>query len=155
MSKKKYLYAALAGAIVIAGALAACNVRHDYHHDGDRIGHAHHGLMLGERMIKRLSRKLELDDAQRDALRTVAEDARPSLMRMRDQLRESRRAMLDLDPNAADYDDRVAELASQHGALASEMTRKAAEIKATLAEVLTAKQMERLTKMLSRDRHRS
>lgn len=125
----------------------------DYHDDHDRHGYGHgrHGYgvhLLSDRKIDKLSRRLNLDAAQQDALFSAADEARAMEREVRQQLRESRRILSDLDANAADYADQVAEMAKQNGDLASRMTTALAEMKSKLAAVLTEAQMDELMERL-------
>ncbi len=150
--RKKFIYGALGVGTLALVALpifaggGACGERGG--HDFGRHGFGGHGAgMLSDRMIAKLSRKLDLEDSQREALFAAADEARPTFRQMREQLRESRRAMHTLDPKADDYDAKVAELADQHSALAGRMTMAMAGVKSTLSEVLSEAQMQKLMAM--------
>ncbi len=142
---------AIAAAVVAAPVIAG----DDGHHRG------RHGFggpdvhMLSERMIGKLSRKLDLDDAQREALFAAADATRPAARDMRRQFREFHAAMHDLDPKAPDYAAAAAELAKQHGTMASAMTLLVADLKAIMAEVLSTAQMEKFQAMWQRRHHPS
>ncbi len=79
---------ALAGALALGGALAACGHRH---HHGWRQMSETDGMEMKARLVNRVGSKLELDDAQKAKLGTLA-----------DKLREQRNALVGktADPRA-------------------------------------------------------
>ena len=160
MNKKRSYKKQIIYAVLGVGALTAVAVPifAGGGHCSERGGHGlggHDIHIMSDRMIGKLSRKLDLDDAQRKALYAAADDARPTLREMREQLRASRRALGDLDPKSTGYDAQVMSLAKKHGALASDMTLMVAGMKRAMADVLNAEQMEKLMNMLRhRDQHR-
>ena len=149
--KNKWLFAALG-----AGALAAAAISAPPLHAGafGWGGHRHDGndgiRMLSDRSIERFSRRLKLSDEQRTALFAAADEVRPKMRDARDQLRAARRALREFDPNAPDYDGKVAALAKTNGEMAAEVTTLIAEMKATLFEVLNDEQERRLARMMAR-----
>ena len=155
MSKKKIIYGVLGVGALTAIALPIfagggyCAGR-----EGHAFGGGHDMKMMSDRMITKLSRKLKLEESQRDALFAAADEVRPEFRSMREQMYQSRREMHDLEPKADNYDQKVAELAKKHAELASKMTVVVAEIKSTLADVLTEEQMAQLKEMREHRRHR-
>ncbi len=153
MRKKTCIYGAIGiGALVIiAGALfAVFNCWKYYDTDGHRYGGKHPSYMMSEKRLNQLSRKLELDDAQRAALFTTAEPVRPAMQGMHEQMRAARRALFELDPKAEGYDAKVAELAEQHSELARHMTILIGQTKAKLGETFSEAQMQKFMRILKR-----
>ena len=152
MSRKKYLYGALGlGALTLVALPIFAGGKYFGH--GHKHGHGEH-MMMSDKMIDRLSHRLDLQDAQRDSLYAAADEVRPQVREFRRQLLESRNALRDLNPNAEDYHEQVAALADKHGAMAREATTLVAGMKSTLAEVLDDAQMTKLMGMLERKRGR-
>ena len=153
LNKKKAIYGALGfGALIavalpiFAGAGGGCGEK------GHGFGKLYGMSMMNDRMITKLSRKLDLETSQRDALFAAADEARPLVREMREQMHQSRRAMREYDPKAADYREKVADLAKKHSELAHKMTLMVADLKTTLVEVLTEQQMQKLKEVYKNKR---
>lgn len=163
MNKKHYLYAGL-GVIVTAALLAfgfAQHKRHHCHH------HGHHGYHakaqqgesgksfapMSEKKLKRIARKLDLSESQRDALFAVAESKRETMREIAQQKRATRDALLELDPTAANYRQRATQLAADSADLARRRTLLLADIKSELADTLTEAQAQKVMRMLTRRGH--
>lgn len=159
MNKNHYLYVGL-GVIITAASLAfgfALHKRHHCHH------HGHHGYHakaqqgesgksfapMSEKKLKRIARKLDLSEAQRDALFAVAESKRETMREIAQQKRATRDALLELDPTAANYRQRATQLAADAADLARRRTLLFADIKSELADTLTEAQAQKVMRMLT------
>ncbi|MDA7972006.1 MAG: periplasmic heavy metal sensor [Gammaproteobacteria bacterium] len=148
--KKKWLFAALGAVALAAAAIPALPLHAGAFGWGGHRDHNHGIAMLSDRAIERFSKRLKLNDEQRAALFAAADEVRPKMRAARDQLRAARRALREFDPNAPDYDGKVAALAKTNGEMAAEVTTLIAGMKATLFEVLNDEQERRLARMVAR-----
>lgn len=149
--KQKFLFAALGAAALAAAALpftAGADHRNWFGRGGGDGGRG--GFFLSDRMVDKLSKRLELSKAQRDAVYAAADEARPALRAARDQWRESRRAMRELTPGESGYDAKAAELAKANAKHAEQATLHIAKFKAGVFAALNAEQTAQLQKMLDR-----
>ena len=125
-------------------------------HHGMHRGMAHGGPDM-ERMIERMSQRLELDKAQELAIRNIVDAAKPEAEALHKQERSNREAMHALDLSDADYDVKLQNLAVRNGELVTQMTllhgRVMAEVSAKLTDEQRAKMSEGRDEMRKRFRH--
>ena len=132
--------------------------------DGEHRGGMHHGnagMMHGgpdfNRMVEHMSRRLELDDTQEQAIRNIVDAVKPEAEALREQAQFNREARHALDIAAADYDVQLQKLASRNGELVTQVTllhgRVMAEINAELTDEQRAKFSEHRDKMGKHFRH--
>jgi protein CpxP len=95
-------------------------------------------------MAEHLSRRLDLDDNQQQALANVVDAASPEMNELRDKVRENRDAIRDLDANDPDYDAKLSNLARDNGELASAATLLHGRLRAEINALLTPEQRETL-----------
>ena len=85
--------------------------RQGYHHRG---GAFHGGGMKGQ-MLDRLSAKVDLTQAQRDAIQAVIDSTQPETQRIRTAMRENRKALRELVQGGNADEAAVRELAEVMG----------------------------------------
>lgn len=128
---------------------------HDSDRHRDRGRHMwREGMDDPTRMIERLSRHLDLDEAQSVQLQNIVDAARPELERVRDSLDESRSAMRNLDPADPDYSVKTQNLSASIGDLVGQMTLLLGGIRADVHAVLTPEQIAMIEERKSSFRHR-
>ena len=140
--------ATLGTGAVVAGGTYCENGGDGYHQRG------HHGAMFGgkgmHRMLHHREDELELTDEQSDSLKAIMKAKRDA----RGDKRGGRHALMQeamkLDPMAADYDSRVAELADQVAEMARSRAMEMAEMRKQVAEVLTPEQREEMQAMMAK-----
>jgi Spy/CpxP family protein refolding chaperone len=126
-----------------------------------RMHRGHHGMMRGEpdfdRMVEHMSRRLELDETQEQAIRNIVDAAKPEVESLRAQAKANREAMHALDTADADYDVKLQNLAIQNGELVTQLTllhgRVMAQVNAELTDEQREKFAEGRERMHKRFRH--
>ena len=128
----------------------------------------HHGMLRGnagmvhggrdfEHIVEHMSRRLELDDAQKQAIRNIVEAAKPEAEALREQAESNRAAMHALDIEDADYAVKLQNLAAKSGELVTQVTllhgRVMADVSAELTDEQKTKMSEGRDKMRKRFRH--
>ncbi len=131
--------------------------------DGGHRGrhHGHAGMMHGgpdfSRIVEHMSRRLELDDTQKQVIGNIVDAAKPEAEGLREQAQSIRVAMHALDIADEDYDVQRQKLAGRKGELVTQVTllhgRVMAEINAELTDEQRAKFSEGRDKMRKRFRH--
>ena len=117
-------------------------------------GQAKHGQMSdadrSERMEKRLNRmatKLGLSDEQKTKVQALRQNSRNEMKPLRDQQRDLRQKISELDPKDPKYTENLAELAN----LKAELTRQMTVAKGTkhqqMANILTPEQLAKKKEM--------
>lgn len=128
---------------------------HDNDRHRDRGRHMwRDGMDDPARMIERLGRHLELDEAQAVQLQNIVGAAKPELDRVRNSLDESRSAMRNLDPADPDYSVKLQNLSASVGDLAGQMTLLLGGIRADIHAVLTSEQIAMIEERKASFRHR-
>lgn len=128
---------------------------HDSDRHKDRGRHMwREGMDDPARMIERMGRHLDLDEAQLVQLQNIVDAARPELDRVRDSLDESRSAMRNLDPADPDYSVKLQNLSASIGDLVGQMTLALGGIRADVHAVLTPDQIAMIAERKSSFRHR-
>ncbi len=106
---------------------------------GDHAGGK--GSMMGPRMLQMLDWELELSDQQRDQIRELMKAHQDSMAGQRSHM-QLHRAMRELDPASADYQQQVKELAEQQAAAISQRMVAHAQTYADIYAVLTPEQQQ-------------
>jgi len=108
-------------------------------HDGMRDGDRNHGEPSIEKRIEHMQKSLDLSDMQVEKIKAIfqAHDG------IKGDKHEGKRAIWKLDPNAADYDQRVNELAEQEGQRVTRFIKEKAAVRKEIATVLTLEQREK------------
>lgn len=126
--------------------------------DGRHRGmhHRHAGMMHGgpdfSRMLEHMSRRLELDETQEQAIRNIVDAATPEAEALREQARSIRQAVHALDIADADYDMQRQRLAGRNGELFMQVTLLHGRVMAEINAELTDEQRARFSE--GRDRMR-
>ncbi len=108
---------------------------------GDRYG------MMGERMLRKLDWELELTDQQRDQIRDLMKERQQKMTDRKGQKQNMYQQMRELDPAAADYQQQVAELATQQAETVRQRLVDRAEGMAELYAVLTPEQQQKFKEL--------
>ena len=106
---------------------------------GERMGGA-----MSERMLGRMSDKLDLTEEQQEQIKGIMETSQETREAARETMQENRQALRDLDPAAADYDAKVAEYAEVLASMKKEAILERADIRKQIDAVLTEEQQEKL-----------
>ncbi len=126
------------------------------HMRGHRMGHDDFGDPA--RMLEMLTRHLDLDDAQAQAISGIIEAARPEIEGLRERAQAARKAIHDLDVDEPDYYGTLNSLSLEIGSLTSEATllhgRLRAEVYAQLTPEQRARAAEGRQRLRERFRHR-
>lgn len=149
---------AIVAILLSAGTLTMAQetVGHDNDRHRDRDRHMWRDSMDDPaRMIERLGRHLELDEAQSAQLQNIVIAAQPELDRVRGSLDESRSAMRNLDPADPDYSVKLQNLSASIGDLVGQVTLLLGSIRADVHAVLTTEQIAMIEERKSSFRHRS
>jgi Spy/CpxP family protein refolding chaperone len=117
--------------------------------DDDRRLRVHAGAGMHEhgdpeRMVKHLSRKLDLDQAQQQQIGNIVLAAQPEIDALRERAEANRKAMHELDVNDSDHDARLGALATEKGAIATEQALLHGKLKSEINAVLTPEQRQEL-----------
>lgn len=150
MSRKYKTILATMAVLFLAGGAALAqepgNSGAESSNDGDRGKRmAHRGQresMRPEHMIRMMTRRLELDDAQAEQVRNIVSGARPEFDALREKGRANREAMRDLDVEDADYDAKLQNLSIESGELATSSAELRGRIRAEIHAILTPEQRE-------------
>jgi Spy/CpxP family protein refolding chaperone len=125
-------------------------------HDGRRhheMHGAHAGMMPGghdfDRIVEHMSRRLDLNETQTQAIRNIVEAAKPEADTLRERARANREAMHALNVSDADYDVKLQNLAVENGELVTQMTLLHGRVMGQVNGELTVEQRDELSK--SRD----
>jgi len=94
--------------------------------------------------MHRMAEALHLSDEQREQLKRIYRAARGETMKLRDAMRDNRRALRGLDPASPDYLARVKRLAAEKARLVERMELHRAGVRAKVAAILTPEQRRRL-----------
>jgi protein CpxP len=126
------------GLVTISHAGPQCGDRHGMH--GERMGYAG-----GHRdPLQRLMRQVDLTDAQQTEIKVIIDTSRTDMENVRQQLRDSRKAMYNLVAGT-DYNlERVRELADQQAKLNTELTVARIDTMHRTLQVLTPDQQAEL-----------
>jgi Spy/CpxP family protein refolding chaperone len=107
-----------------------------------------------ERMVKHLSRMLDLDQAQQQQIENIVSAAQPEIDALRDRAEANRKAMHELDVNDSDHDARLGALATEKGGIATEQALLHGRLKSDINAVLTPEQRQELAVTAGKTRDR-
>ena len=117
MNERLLQFVSIGLTVFLVGAVWAGPENDDYEHRGMHRGHA--GMMHGgpnfDRMVEHMSRLLELDDAQEQAIRNIVDDARPKAKALHERAKANREAMHALNVSDTDYDVKLQNVAAENG----------------------------------------
>lgn len=132
----------LAGTIGVAGLAQACGGPDG----GLRSGHDGH---RGDKMMH-VMKKLDLNDEQRDAVRTIKRDSSDQIEAQRDKMFDIRQA-LQKQASAETYDAvKVRELADAKARIMADMTVQRIEVMQKVRQQLTSEQLKKFDDMKER-----
>lgn len=112
------------------------------------------GPMDSTRMIQGMARRLDLDDTQIEQLTNIVESTKPEMELLRENGRENRKAMRELDVNDQDYGAKLQNLAAAKGELEASSAVLFGRMRADMNAILTPEQQQKLTEMRSGERKR-
>jgi len=159
MKERLLQFVSIACMILFVGAVSAGPEHDNSEHHRMQRGHAcmMHGGHDFDQMVEHLSRRLELDEAQEQAIRNIAEAARPEADALRERVKANREAMHALNISDTDYDVKLQNLAAENGELVTQATLLHGRIMAQVNRELTAEQQAKLSEgraaMRKRFRH--
>lgn len=113
------------------------------------------GLADPDRMIERMSRRLDLDETQEQEVRNILLAAEPEFTALRERATANRDALAALDSDEADYDAELQNLAAEKGQLTTEMVLLASQLRADIRSTLTPEQQQQMAEAMSRRRDRA
>ena len=152
-------------ALLGAGSVWSANTESGDDRDGSRDGnHRSWGHRGGHgpgaafrdpaKMIERMARHLDLDETQQQTINNIVEAARPEFETLREQARENRTAMRELETTDPDYSAKLNNLAVQNGELMASGTILFGRVRAELAAELTEEQRAKLEARMQEGRKR-
>lgn len=147
------LATSLALLAVTGGAAVADHGDHGRKHRFHR-GAGMHEAADPERMLRHLTRKLELDDTQRQQIENIVTAAKPEMEALRERSASNREAMRELDSGDGNYEARLNELALEKGSIASEQALLHGRVKSEIDAVLTPEQRRQLEDSAAKMRER-
>jgi len=112
------------------------------------------GSMDAQRMIQGMARRLDLDDTQVEQMTNIVESARPEMESLRENGRENRKAMRELDVTDPDYGAKLQNLAAAKGELEVSSTELRGRLRADMHAILTPEQQQKMAEFRPNDRHR-
>ena len=95
-------------------------------------------------MLEHMADHLDLDDAQRDAVRNILEAAQPEIQALREQAKANREALQALDASDPSYSTTLNNIALSNGQLATEGTLLFTRVRGEVNAVLTDEQRAKL-----------
>ena len=146
--KRNYGFATpllVAAALTVGLAAGVESIADDHRRGERRMHHAAGGFegMRGDpaRLVKRITSRLDLDDAQETSINNILEAARPEFEALREKGMANRDAMWELDPASPDYSARLNTLALESGQLVTEAANLLGRVRGEVHAVLTPEQI--------------
>lgn len=121
---------------------------------GRGMGFGRHG-MDSEMRIDRMSRVLDLSQAQRDKVRAIVDQARPQTRALRDKLGDNHKQLRALMQQDNPKENEVRKLADAQGKLIADMIVQRTKMQSEIRAVLTPEQREKLQQRFGRHGHLS
>ncbi|WP_372739933.1 Spy/CpxP family protein refolding chaperone [Neptunomonas sp.] len=147
---KKLTIALISLPILLAAAASYAGMQHSEGYgkcDRDGGMYKHDRNSNKNRMIERMSEKLDLSETQQQDLQQLFESKQAQRQEMHKQMRSLHQATRNLDPSAADYDQRLSEAKQAATELAVNKIDQKVDMKAAMANILTADQLSKMEKM--------
>jgi Spy/CpxP family protein refolding chaperone len=159
MPMKKQFVTALSIVLFALGGIAATAAHADESHSDDRSHRSHFGAGMHEggdpeRLVKHLTRKLDLDQTQQQHIENIVSAAKPEIDALRDRAEANRNAMDELDINDSNRDAQLNVLATEKGAIATEQALLHGRLKSEINAVLTPEQRQELAASAGKMRDR-
>jgi periplasmic protein CpxP/Spy len=148
MKKQLITLASIALFAATSGAAIAAPGHDGAGHVGKRDLHRGAGMHGGGdpgRMVEHLSRRLGLDESQRQTLEDAAAALKPEMAAVRERAEANRQAMRELDPDASDFDSKLDELAREKGDIETQQTLLHGRLRSEIHAVLTPEQLQQLS----------
>jgi len=155
MKAKTVTSGLIATAVLISGLALAGPGR-----DGANCGHNKRGeySMFKEgrqdRMLERMTEKLDLTDDQQLSVRAIMDEFQPRKQALRDTMKENRQALREAQHSDSPDLNTIRNLAEQKGQYVTEKTLLRAEVKTRMDAVLTAEQRTKMQEMHEKRRSR-
>lgn len=154
---RKQLIIGITATIIGAGVLSAglASAKDGWDRCGDRHENGHHGKyeqMEGKHSARRLDQmadKLSLTAEQKYQMQELFQQPRGQKQDQRDAMRDMHHALRNLDVNAADYDQQVADLVTEAQEQTAQMIQMRAQQKKAMFEILTPEQQQTFMEMRS------
>jgi len=145
---KKILAATTAAMMCTAAGTCAFAQESDEQEDKPQMRGAGHRMnhdQFGDpaRMLKMMTRHLDLDDTQTQNIENILTAAKPEIDALRERAQATRQAMHELDVSDSAYGTDLQNLSTQIGALTSEATLLHGRVRADVFAQLTDEQRER------------
>jgi protein CpxP len=115
-------------------------------HDGKHRIHRSAGMHEADpgRMLRHLTRGLELDETQQQEVGNIVTAAAPEMQALHDRSEANRTQMRELDVNDSNYNARLSDLAAEKGAIAAEQALLHGRLRADITAILTPEQRQEL-----------
>jgi len=108
----------------------------------------------GERLLKKMTRKLDLTDDQSTQIEQILTTSREGTADERETLRDTRKALRELDPSEPTYADSVNQYATVLGDLKRDMIIERSSLRQQISQVLTDEQKQELATLMEKKRKR-
>lgn len=102
----------------------------------------------------RMAQALNLTDEQQTKMQQARDKMRPQFQALRQQMRDNRKAIYELDTTAKDYESKLAALAREQGKLTEQMVVLHGQMRAETQAILTPEQREQAKKLWQQRRDR-
>ena len=123
-------------AVILAGSIGLIALTAPLFADGgkncqQRYGQSHYGLMghhgpmskNPEKMIEKMSRKLDLTDEQRDQAFAKLDEFTPQIREARQAIRDGMKRLHEMDSEADNFESNLENIANQQGKLVADMIK--------------------------------
>ena len=155
-------------AMLIAGTIGVTALTAPLWADGGKNcesrhhGKGHFSMMGGhgkmnknpERMIEKMSRKLDLSDEQREQALAKLDELKPQLKEAQTAMRDGMKRLHDMDSNTANFTSNLDEIANEQGKLVADMIKLRTTMFVEFEEILTEEQKVKLNEFRKkRGRH--
>lgn len=143
-TKRLFLTSVLASTLMVGTAAYASP------EGGRHFGGKYDGKPSAEMIQKRLDRmaeKLGLSDVQKQQVKVLRDNKRNNMESLREQGKTLHEQMAQLDPNASDYDQKLAEIANTRAELVRSRTIAKGETRKQMAQILTPEQQAKMKEM--------
>ena len=145
-------------ALIIAGSIGVAALTAPLFADGGKHcdkrqghysmmgGHGHMGKNP-ERMIEKMSRKLDLTDEQRDQAFAKLDEFRPQMRQARQALSDGMKRLHEIDADADNFNSNLDEIAEEQGKLVADMIKLRTTMQLEFEQLLNDEQKAELEQM--------
>lgn len=136
--------AASLGFMCLAWAQSPAAEDHQHHAHGPAQGHADQqpGPRMGRHMIERMIWELDLSPEQEATIRELLDREEPRLRDLHSTMRDSRRAVMDLDTTDPAYAQTLAEASETAGRTLTEIMQLHGQLRVEIQALLTPEQRQ-------------